>query len=59
MSHPRAAVLVAILLVQSLITTMQAADPAWYAKQGTWRDTIKISLDNKAKGIAAVNGSSR
>ncbi|NQV31260.1 MAG: NPCBM/NEW2 domain-containing protein, partial [Phycisphaeraceae bacterium] len=55
MSHPRAAVLIAILLVLFFITTIQAADPAWYAKQGTWQDTVKTSLDNKAKGIAAAN----
>ncbi|MBT3198679.1 MAG: hypothetical protein HN350_02085 [Phycisphaerales bacterium] len=46
--------LLALSIVASVITISQAADPTWYAKKSTWRETIKASLENKVKGIKAV-----
>ena len=44
--------LLAFSLVVSFISVASAADPAWYARKSTWQETLKISLSNKAKGIA-------
>ena len=46
--------LLAFSLVVSFIAAARAADPAWYAKKGTWRQTLNTSLDNKDKGIAVA-----
>jgi hypothetical protein len=45
--------LLACCLIVSFIAAAQAADPAWYAKKSTWRETLRVSLANKAKGVAA------
>ncbi|MBL7218674.1 MAG: NPCBM/NEW2 domain-containing protein [Phycisphaerae bacterium] len=45
--------LLAFSLIVSFIAAAGAADPAWYAKKSTWRETLKTSLYNKTKGIAA------
>jgi len=46
--------LLAFSLVASLIAVARAADPAWYARKSTWRETLKTSLDNKAKGVSTA-----
>ncbi|MDP7290167.1 MAG: NPCBM/NEW2 domain-containing protein, partial [Phycisphaerae bacterium] len=46
--------LLAFSLIASFIAVASAADPAWYAKNSTWQETLKASLENKAKGVAAV-----
>ena len=46
--------LLAFSLMVSFVAAAGAADPDWYARKSTWRETIKTSLENKAKGIAAA-----
>ncbi|MCF7972406.1 MAG: NPCBM/NEW2 domain-containing protein, partial [Phycisphaerae bacterium] len=52
--HQTISALFAGCLVVTSFTPVEAADPVWYARENTWRDTITTSLDNQAMGLAAA-----
>ena len=53
MNRRLTSILPAFSLIASFVASAAAADPAWYAKKSTWRETLNASMANKAKGLAA------